>query len=241
MNNIQVIYAQDVLGRNFQIYGTTDNPLFLAKDVASWIEHSNPRMMLQSVDENEKVVNNAYTLGGMQEQWFLTEDGLYEVLMLSRKPIAKQFKTKVKEILRSIRKNGMYAKDELLDNPDLLLDVVTKLKVERDARLQTEKQLQLQAPKVEAYETLMDSKQALYIREVAKLLNSKEWGEKRLFAFLRNAGVLMDNNEPYQRYVDKEYFRVVARTYHVNSETRTSTTTLVTSKGVDYILRLIKC
>lgn len=63
--------------------------MFLAKDVAKWIEHSNPRMMLKSVDEDEKIcVNNPYALKGQQEQWFLTEDGLYEVLMQSRKPIA---------------------------------------------------------------------------------------------------------------------------------------------------------
>lgn len=57
--------------------------------MAKWIEHSNPRMMLKSVDEDEKIcVNNPYALKGQQEQWFLTEDGLYEVLMQSRKPIA---------------------------------------------------------------------------------------------------------------------------------------------------------
>ena len=57
--------------------------------MAEWIEHSNPRVMLKNVDEEEKVVNIVYTLGGNQEMWFLTEDGLYEVLMQSRKPIAK--------------------------------------------------------------------------------------------------------------------------------------------------------
>lgn len=62
--------------------------------------------MLQSVDEDEKVVNNVYTPGGVQNSWFLTENGLYEVLMLSRKPKAKDFKKKVKEILKTIRKTG---------------------------------------------------------------------------------------------------------------------------------------
>jgi prophage antirepressor-like protein len=70
--------------------------LFLAKDVAEWIEHSNPRMMLQTVNEDEKTcVNNPYASSGQQEQWFLTEDGFYEVLMLSRKPVAKEFKKQV--------------------------------------------------------------------------------------------------------------------------------------------------
>ena len=84
--------------------------MFLAKDVAKWLEHSNSRMMLQNVDDDEKVVNNAYTLGGNQEQWFLTENGLYEVLMLSKKPIAKAFKTEVKKILKEIRTKGSYSR-----------------------------------------------------------------------------------------------------------------------------------
>lgn len=55
-----------------------------------WIEISNVSQMLQSVDEDEKGIYNVYTLGGNQDVWFLTENGVYEVLMLSRKPIAKQ-------------------------------------------------------------------------------------------------------------------------------------------------------
>lgn len=239
-NQIVIITEQEVLGKQFRVYGEYENPLFLAKDVAEWIEHSNPRVMLQSIDDNEKVVNNVYTPGGVQESWFLTEDGLYEVLMLSRKPIAKEFKKQVKEILKNIRKNGMYAKEELLDNPDLLLDVIAKLKVEREEKLAAQRKLEIQAPKVEAYNTMLDFKNAMYIREVAKLLNSPEWGERRLFRFLKNAGVLMENNEPYQKYIDKGYFRVIARTYKVYDEVRTSKTTLVLPKGIDYILKLVR-
>ena len=74
---LKILKQQELLGRNITVYGTNENPLFLAKDVAEWIEHSNARMMLNSVDEDEKVVNNVYTLGGNQEAWFLTENGLY--------------------------------------------------------------------------------------------------------------------------------------------------------------------
>ena len=106
-NNLTIIKKENVLGNDFTIYGDIDNPLFLAKDVAEMIEHSNPRMMLKSVDEDEKVcVNNPYALKGQQNQWFLTEYGLYEVLMQSRKPIAKEFKSRVKEILRDLRRTG---------------------------------------------------------------------------------------------------------------------------------------
>lgn len=101
-NELKVIDERTVLGKNFRIFGTFEEPLFLAKDVAEWIEHSNTRMMLQGIDDSEKGVRNVYTLGGTQEQWFLTEDGLYEVLMQSRKPIAKDFKKQVKEILKTI-------------------------------------------------------------------------------------------------------------------------------------------
>lgn len=84
--------------------------MFLAKDVAEWIDYSksNVSKLVDVVDENEKVRNIITTPGGNQESWFLTEDGLYEVLMQSRKPIAKAFKKEVKEILKSIRKHGAY-------------------------------------------------------------------------------------------------------------------------------------
>lgn len=106
---MEIIKQQEVLGKDFKVYGTFEEPLFLAKDVAEWIEHSNTRMMLKTVDETEKqCVNNPYALKGQQEQWFLTEDGLYEVLMQSRKPIAKEFKREVKGILKEIRITGQY-------------------------------------------------------------------------------------------------------------------------------------
>lgn len=138
MDHLKIIDEREVLGKQFRIYGTFENPLFLAKEVAEWIDYSKREdgsyqvgQMLKSIENDEKIstVNN---LNG-KEVWFLTEDGLYEVLMQSRKPIAKQFKKKVKEILKDIRKHGMYATEELLDNPDLLIQVATALKEEKKA------------------------------------------------------------------------------------------------------------
>ena len=103
---IKVIAEQNVLGREFHIYGTIEEPLFMAKDVAKWIENPNPSQMVQTVDDDEKGIYNVYTLGGNQDCMFLTENGLYEVLMLSRKPIAKKFKKEVKRILHDLRING---------------------------------------------------------------------------------------------------------------------------------------
>lgn len=109
MYEIAMISKSSFLGKEVDVYGTAESPLFLAKDVADWIEHSDVSMMVKNVDEDEKVTNNVCTLGGSQNAWFLTEDGLYEVLMQSRKPIAKQFKKGIKEILKSIRRTGVYS------------------------------------------------------------------------------------------------------------------------------------
>ena len=113
-NGLKIIDERELLGKQFKIYGDLENPLFLAKDVANWIEHTNVTKMLLGIDDEEKLVlkipsNNL--LEGLQkntEYTFLTEDGLYEVLMLSRKPIAKEFKKEVKKILKLIRKTGIY-------------------------------------------------------------------------------------------------------------------------------------
>lgn len=86
--------------------GTKEEPLFLGQDVAEWIENKNVSQMLNVVDEEEKALYTMYRVdGSTHKQWFLTEDGLYEVLMQSRKPVAKQFKKKViLEVLMDIRK-----------------------------------------------------------------------------------------------------------------------------------------
>ena len=116
MSEVSVISKSTFLGKEIDVYGTAENPLFLAKDVAEWIEHSDPSTMIRSVDEDEKEsYTNPNNVCGGQQAWFLTEDGLYEVLMQSRKPIAKQFKKGVKEILKTIRKTGTYTATTLFD------------------------------------------------------------------------------------------------------------------------------
>ena len=93
---------------NAKIYGTAEEPLFLARDIAEILEHSRASEMLKSVDDDEKLMQEMFASGQNRQMWFLTESGLYEVLMLSRKPKAKEFKRKVKEILKTIRKHGAY-------------------------------------------------------------------------------------------------------------------------------------
>ena len=169
MSELKVLNEQEVLGKQFRVYGTAEEPLFLAKDVAEWIEYdtSSVHKMLANVDDDEKVRKNVPTLGGTQESWCLTENGLYEVLMQSRKPIAKQFKKEVKEILKTIRKHGIYATDNVIDNilnnPDFGIELLTKLKEERAARVEAERKNAI----------LMHVNKTYTITEIAKELGLK--------------------------------------------------------------------
>ena len=178
MNELQIINQQEVLGKDFKVYGTPEEPLFLAKDVAEWIEHSDVSMMMRSVDDTDKVTNNVCTLGGNQTAWFLTEAGLYEVLMLSRKPIAKQFKAKVKEILKSIRKHGAYITAEtaerLMADPDFQIKLLTRLRDEQEGRRIAEAKVEeLEADNVK----LSDAVDELD-KQVMKLTESRNYFEK---------------------------------------------------------------
>lgn len=165
-----MISRSTLLGREIDVYGTTEEPLFKAKDVAEWIEHSNPRMMLESIDDDEKGLRIVYTPGGNQEMWFLTEDGLYEILMLSRKPVAKQFKKGVKEILKKIRKTGSYSTQVPQTFAQaLMLAAKQQEKIEQQQRLLAE-----QAPKAEYFDNLVDRNLLTNFRDTAKQLGLKQ-------------------------------------------------------------------
>lgn len=123
--NLTVIDSEVICNQQVNVYGTRENPLFLAKDVANWLGHSNPSMLLSKIDKEDKIIiyaklslqnsdiNNAYISSESDScksnnYLFLTEFGVYEVLMQSRLPKAKEFKKGVKEILKRIRLTGKY-------------------------------------------------------------------------------------------------------------------------------------
>ncbi len=241
-NELQIIDEREVLGKEFRIYGDFENPLFLAKDVAKWIEYdiSNVSKMVSNVDENEKIITRINNTSAT----FLTEDGLYEVLMLSRKPIAKEFKKRVKEILKTIRKTGMYVTDELLDNPDLAIKAFTRLKEEKEKRKQLEKQIEEQASDVAFAKSLTVSKDCILVREMAKLLkqNGIDTGEERLFIYFRANGYLIskkgsDWNLPTQKSMNLGLFVIKEGIRHSASEgAKITKTPKITPKGQKYFL-----
>ena len=247
MNNLEVLNEQEVLGKHFRVYGTIDEPLFLAKDVAEWIEHTDLSRMVDLVDEGEKLKRTLYVSGQNREVWLLTEDGLYEVLMQSRKPVAKQFKKKVKEILRAIRKHGAYMTENTLEqaltNPDFLIQLATKLKEEQEARKKLEEQAERDKPKVIFADAVASSETSILIGDLAKLLrqNGINTGQKRLFSQLREQGYLIKSgaskNIPTQRSMEMGLFEIKEGSYvDGNGCNITTKTTKVTGKGQQYFI-----
>ena len=114
----------DVNGHELNMYGTKEEPLFLAVEVAKMIDYSVGKTghMLHMVDKDEKLTLTIVRSGQGREMWFLTEDGLYEVLMQSRKPIARRFKRAVKDILKDLRLSGRADFEDWLNHGDPLVE-----------------------------------------------------------------------------------------------------------------------
>lgn len=235
MQVLKVINQQQVLNQSFRVFGSLEDPLFLAKDVADWIEHSNHRMMLDSIDEDEKVVKNAYTPGGTQSQWFLTEDGLYEVLMQSRKPIAKSFKKQVKKILRDLRLYGQYKV------PRTYAEALA-LAAEQQNLIESQSQIigELK-PKADYLDRVLKSKSLVTITQIAK-----DYGLSgiALNKILHDLGIQYKQSEQwllYSKYHDKGYtFSETIQIEDVNGMSKVVMQTKWTQKGRIFLYELLK-
>lgn len=188
-SEVKIVSRSNFLGREINVYGSIENPLFLAKDVAEWIEYdlSSINKLVNLVDDDEKVRNILPTLGGNQEMWFLTEDGLYEVLMQSRKPIAKQFKKGVKQILKQIRETGSYSAKPAL--PKTYLEALKELVVVVEANEMLTLENKAMKPKADYFDNLVQRNMLTNIRDTAKQIGAKE---KEFVNFL------LENNYMYR-------------------------------------------
>ena len=255
MQKLKILQTSNLLGREFTIYGTVENPLFLAKDVAEMIEHSKADVMISVVDDNEKVkVNNVYVDGrtGGNGVWFLTEDGLYEVLMQSRKPIAKEFKKGVKTILKEIRKNGGYIATSEEDNAEMILakalkvaDATIKRKEQQllEHKEQIDKQIKTinkMKPLAEYCSEVLQSDSTYTLTQV-----SKDLGFKSVYKFLdwANKNILYKQSNqwmPTAKYSDKGLFRTRTTKYFKSDGTiGTKMSTVVTEKGREFLHNII--
>ena len=117
-----------------------NEPMFCLIDICKALELSNSRIVADRLDEDER---RKLDLPRQGETWFITESGLYAVVLRSDKPAAKKFRKWVtSEVLPNIRKHGIYATDNVIDNilnnPDFGIELLTRLKEERAARVKAE-------------------------------------------------------------------------------------------------------
>lgn len=256
MNEIKIINKSTFLDKEIDVWGTVEQPLFRAKDVASWLGIKNVPDLVKRID-NEEV--HRLNLCGLQgDTWFLTEDGLYEALMQSRKPIAKQFKKGVKKILHEIRTKGGYlATNENDSDEDIMARayvIAQRTLAQREERIkqletQTEqqaetinlqkKELTVAAPKADYYDNTLASTTCITTTQVADDLHITA---RTLNAKLKELGIIYSQSGQWHLKMPYKGWNLAGtRTYNYqssNGEISTSTTLVWNQRGKRFIIAL---
>ena len=237
MNNevLKVVAEKEILGKQIKMYGSIENPYFVASDVAEWLGERDGYTVARKVDDEEKDTQIVCTLGGNQKTTVLTEDGLYDACMLSRKKIAKPLKKEIKKYLKSIRLTGAAIPEgreqEMVNyyfsslSSDLQGQIVNEL-IEKNKELQ------------QFYDDLMNTEGLMQINTVAKELGI---GEYTLFAYLRGKKVFFYDkdkvNVPYERFRKEGKFVVKETPCH---DGNIRAVTYATKKGLEYIRKILR-
>lgn len=245
MNELK-IFKNEEFGevRTVEIGG---EPWFVGKDVAEVLGYLNSsKALADHVDEDDKLNNESLSSLGQRGGWLINESGLYSLILSSKLPTAKAFKRWVtSEVLPAIRKHGLYAKEELLDNPDIAIAAFKALKEEREARKALEAENKQMQPLALFAKSVSASDTSILIGDLAKLLkqNGYDTGQKRLFEELRQRSFLMKSgsskNLPTQKAMELGLFEVKESTINnPDGSVRVTKTTKVTGKGQVYFVNL---
>lgn len=213
-------------------------PWFVAADVCRALEIGNPRQAMTRLDNDEK---NTVTLNdgikGNPNKTVVNEPGLYSLVLGSRKPEAKAFKRWIThEVIPSIRKNGGYiaGQDTLSDNELMARALLLARRVIDDKT----KQITEMKPKADFYDTVANTESLFSMADVAKTLDMGI-GRNKLFAFLRDKGILDKDNRPYQKYVDAGYLRLIENHCKAGDNDVVYKCTYVKQRGIDYIRKIL--
>lgn len=246
MNEIQ-IFNNEEFGevRTVEVEG---KPFFCGSDVAKALGYTNPN---KAINDHCRAITKWSTpiSGKMQDINYIPEGDLYRLIASSKLPTAEKFERWVfDEVLPSIRKHGLYATDELLDNPDLIIQMATKLKEERKVRkvLELENKVQSQQiaelqPKASYYDLILQCKDLLTVTEI-----SKDYGisAKGFNAKLHELGVQYKQSSIwflYSKYQDKGYTQTKTQSYTKSDGTiGSSVHTYWTQKGRLFLYDLLK-
>ena len=228
MNEIQIFKNEDF--GEVRTIEINNEPWFIGKDVADVLGYQNgSRDVNRHVDEEDRQKIMAFDGSQDRETIIINESGLYSMILSSQLPTAKRFKRWItSEVIPQIRKTGAY------HTPKTYAEALRALADEAEKAEALKKQNQLMQPKAEFFDAVTDSKTAIPIGDVAKILDIGI-GRNKLFEFLREKSILTSDNRPYQRYIDAGYFRVIEQKYEVNGEVRINIKTLVFQKGIDWI------
>lgn len=252
MNELQ-IFSNEQFG-SVRVIEQNGEPWFVGKDVADILGYTNQNEAIQDhVDEEDKL--NSKTLSsfelnlGQRGGWLINESGLYSLIMSSKMPKAKQFKRWVtSEVLPSIRKHGLYAVDEVLADPDILISALMELKEERrkaktleDTVAVQNQQIAEMRPKASYYDVVLNCKDLVSISVIAK---DYGWSAKRMNDYLHEKGVQYRQGKIwllYQKYAERGYTNTKTHSYPgSDGDLHTSVHTYWTQAGRLFIYGLLK-
>lgn len=228
MKDIQ-IFSNEQFGQ-VRVITKDGEPWFVGKDVAEILGYANTRDALSKhVDLEDKSDVAIHDGSQNRTMTIINESGLYSLILGSKLPSAKKFKKWVtSDVLPSIRKHGMYATDELINNPDLLIAAATKIKEERQARLEAEK----------LRDKLIHQNKLYTTSEIAKELGLKS--ANKLNQLLAEKKIQYKQNKTwllYSKYSDCGYVSIkqdILDSGHIIYDRKWS------GKGRDFILNLFK-
>lgn len=232
-------------GQQVRTVAIDNEPYFVGKDVAEILGYAKARNAIARHvdDEDKKDAPIQGDLGGSQNMTIINESGLYSLILSSKLPQAKEFKRWVtSEVLPTIRKHGMYATEQLLDNPDFAIEVFNRLKEEREVRKSLEAKIETDKPKVIFADAVSTSKTSILVGDYAKFLrqNGLNYGQNRLFAWMRENGYLISRkgaswNMPTQRSMELGLFEIKeTAVQHSDGHVTVNKTPKVTGKGQLY-------
>lgn len=252
MNELQ-IFENSEFGtvRTVEIDGKT---YFVANDVARALGYKRPNDAItahcRGTLKHRIGVQTGVRGDGMPalqeiDMLIIPEGDIYRLVIKSQLPSAEKFESWVfDEVLPSIRKHGVYAVDELLNDPDLAIKAFTALKEEKERNKALQADNDRMRPKEVFADAVATSHTSILIGDLAKLLkqNGVDIGQKRLFSWMRENGYLIkrqgsDWNMPTQRSMELGLFEVKESTVNnPDGSVRINKTTKVTGKGQQYFI-----
>lgn len=256
MNDLE-LYTHEIFG-SIRIMTDEDGSfLFCGNDVATALGYANSR---KAISDHCRCVTKRYTPHPQSpskqiEMTFLPEGDLYRLIAHSKLPDAQKFESWIfDDLLPTIRKTGGYIAnvDMVMDSyfygvegpaKEIIRESLLALNKQKAIISEQRKQLDEQQPRVEFADTVLKSCDNIYMNDMAKLLchEGLNIGGKQLFSLLRDNGVLMQDNIPYQSYIDRGYFLVKEGTYTTPyGVVKLSRTTLVTPKGQLWLTSKVK-